>query len=178
MAWVIEGRAWRLGDNISTDHIISGKYKYSKMGRIEDMLPHLLEEVIPGFYKMVNEGDVIVAGRGFGYGSSREHAARLLRMAGIRAIVAESFHRIFYRNAINNGILAIESRVIPASTSDGDRVRVNVDEGIVENITTGARDRFTPPPGILLEIIRKGGMIAYIRRHGRPPWATLSQGQP
>ncbi|MEB3861582.1 MAG: 3-isopropylmalate dehydratase [Desulfurococcales archaeon] len=165
---VIEGRAWRLGDGITTDHIISGKYKYAKMGRLEDMLPYLLEEVIPGFYKMAREGDVIVAGSGFGYGSSREHAARLLRMAGIRVVVAESIHRIFYRNAVNNGILPIISRVIPASTRTGDRIRVDARQGVIVNLDTGARDRFNPPPGLLMEVINAGGMVEYIKRRGLP----------
>ena len=170
MAWIIEGRAWRLGDNVTTDHIISGKYKYSKMGRIDEMLPHLLEEVIPGFHKMVNEGDVIVAGRGFGYGSSREHAARLLRMAGIRAIVAESFHRIFYRNSINIGLPVVIVHRIPEVTEQGDEIEVDLEAGVVRNVTKGVEERFQPPPQQLLEILEAGGIVEYIKKMNQLPW--------
>ena len=170
MAWLIRGRAWRLGDNISTDHIISGKYKFAKINRLEDMLPYVFEEVIPGFYEKVRPGDVIVAGRGFGYGSSREHAPRLLKLAGIGAVVAKSFHRIFYRNAINIGLPVIVSERIPDVTEQGDTVLVDMERGVVRNETRGVEERFQPPPPVLLEVLRAGGIVEYIRRNGRLPW--------
>jgi 3-isopropylmalate/(R)-2-methylmalate dehydratase small subunit len=170
VTWIIRGRAWRLGDNISTDHIISGKYKFAKINRLEDMLPYVFEEVIPGFYKKVRPGDVIVAGRGFGYGSSREHAPRLLKLAGVGSVVAKSFHRIFYRNAINIGLPVIVAERIPDVTVEGDTIVVDLENGVVVNETRGVEERFQPPPTVLLEILRSGWIVEYIRKTGRLPW--------
>ncbi len=170
MAWVVRGRAWVLGDNISTDHIISGKYKFAKINRLEDMLPYVFEEVIPGFHEKVRPGDVIVAGRGFGYGSSREHAPRLLKLAGIGAVLAKSFHRIFYRNAINIGLPVIVVKEIPEVTRQGDEIMVDLENGVARNLTRGVEERFQPPPPVLLEILRSGGIVEYIKKTGRLPW--------
>ncbi len=166
----VKGRAWVLGDNVSTDHIISGKYKFKAISSLEAMLPHLLEEVIPGFSERVRPGDVIVAGKNFGMGSSREHAPRLLKMAGVGAVVARSFARIFYRNAINIGLPVIEADEIPSITEDGDVIVVDLAEGVVANISKGVRERFRPFPEEVMEILRAGGIIEYIREHGGFPW--------
>lgn len=170
MARVIRGRAWVLGDNISTDHIISGKYKFAKINRLEDMLPYVFEEVIPEFYKKVQPGDVIVAGRGFGYGSSREHAPRLLKLAGVGAVLAKSFHRIFYRNSINIGLPVIIVQRIPEVTEQGDGIEVDLEAGVVRNVTKGVEERFQPPPRQLLEILEAGGIVEYIKKMNRLPW--------
>ena len=167
---VIRGRAWVLGDNISTDHIISGKYKFAKINRLEDMLPYVFEEVIPGFYKKVKPGDVIVAGRGFGYGSSREHAPRLLKLAGVGAVVAKSFHRIFYRNSINIGLPVVVAERIPEVTRQGDIIEVDLAEGVVRNVTRGVEERIPRLPERLLEILAAGGIVEYIRKTGQLPW--------
>lgn len=167
---VIRGRAWVLGDNITTDHIISGKYKYSRMGRLEDMVPFVFADVIPGFYKMVRPGDVIVAGEGFGYGSSREHAARLLRLAGIGAVVAKSFHRIFYRNAINSGLVVVTANMIPDETRNGDIIEVRVEDGVVINVTRNIVEHVPRIGEPLLSILRAGGLVEYVKRFGRLPW--------
>jgi len=170
VAWIIKGRAWVLGDDVSTDHIISGKYKFAKINRLEDMLPHVFEEVIPNFYKRVRPGDVIVAGKGFGYGSSREHAPRLLKLSGIGAVLAESFHRIFYRNAINIGLPVIVVREIPRVTKEGDVIEVDMEEGVVKNLTRGVEERFKPLPQQLLAVLREGGIVEYVAKMGRLPW--------
>jgi len=170
MARVIRGRAWVLGDNISTDHIISGKYKFAKINKLEDMLPYVFEEVIPEFYKKVQPGDVIVAGRGFGYGSSREHAPRLLKLAGVGAVLAKSFHRIFYRNSINIGLPVIIVQRIPEVTEQGDEIEVNLEIGVVRNVTKGVEERFQPPPQQLLEILEADGIVEYIKKMNRLPW--------
>ncbi len=167
---MIRGRAWVLGDNISTDHIISGKYKFAKINRLEDMLPYVFEEVIPGFHEKVRPGDVIVAGRGFGYGSSREHAPRLLKLAGVGAVLAKSFHRIFYRNAINIGLPVVVVERIPEVTRQGDIIEVDLAAGVARNVTRGVEERFQPLPGRLLEILAAGGIVEYIRKTGRLPW--------
>ena len=166
----VKGRAWVLGDNVSTDHIISGKYKFKAISSLEAMLPHLLEEVIPGFSERVRPGDVIVAGKNFGMGSSREHAPRLLKMAGVGAVVARSFARIFYRNAINIGLPVVEAEEIPSITEDGDVIVVDLAEGVVANLSKGVRERFRPFPEEVMEILRAGGIIEYIREHGGFPW--------
>jgi len=162
------GRCWRLGDNISTDHIISGKYKYSVMTDLSSMLPHLFEEVLPGFYKYVRPGDIIVAGRNFGMGSSREHAARLIKMAGISAIIAKSFARIFFRNAINVGLPVIQLTTIPEVSEDGDVIDVDLINSVVVNVNKNVREYFTYPRE-LIRILSEGGVINYIKKYGDLP---------
>jgi len=103
---IIEGRVWKFGDNINTDLIIAGKYKYDTLD-MKEMAKHTFEALRSDFYKKVKEGDIIVAGKNFGCGSSREQAPLVLKALGIKVIVAESFARIFYRNAINLGLLAL-----------------------------------------------------------------------
>ncbi len=164
------GRAWVLGDNISTDHIISGKYKFKSIGSLEDMLPYVFEEVIPEFSKKVRPNDVIVAGRNFGMGSSREHAARLLKMLGIGAVVAKSFARIFFRNAINIGLPVITAEIIPEVTSTNDLIEVDLEQGIVRNLSKGVEERFKPYPKVLLRIISEGGIVNYIKKYGDLTW--------
>lgn len=167
---MIRGRCWRLGDNISTDHIISGKYKFSAIDSIEAMLPHVLEEVIPEFYKKVLKGDLIVAGRNFGKGSSREQAPRLLKMVGISAILAKSFAHIFYRNAINIGLPVIVVQKIPNISETGDVIEVDLVDGVARNVTKGVEERFNPFPREIALILEVGGIAEYIRQHGVPPW--------
>lgn len=165
-----KGRAWVLGDNVSTDHIISGKYKFKSISSLEGMLPHLLEEVIPGFAEKVRPGDVIVAGDNFGMGSSREQAPLLLKMAGVSAVVAKSFARIFYRNAINIGLPPIIAKEVPEVTMEGDIIEFDLMEGKVANLTKGVAESFIPFPQEVLAILAEGGLINYIRRHGGLPW--------
>ncbi|MCE4598998.1 MAG: 3-isopropylmalate dehydratase [Desulfurococcales archaeon] len=169
----VKGRAWVLGDGVSTDHIISGKFKYQK-ARLEDMLPYLLYDVISDFYKRVRPGDVIVAGKGFGYGSSREHAARLLKMAGVGAVVAVSVHRIFYRNAVNVGLPVVVSTKIPPITREGDTILVDLVEGIVVNESKNIREEIQSLHPLIVDIIKAGGIEEYILKHGGPPWQFRS----
>ena len=169
MALRVRGRAWVFGDNISTDHIISGKFKYQK-ARLEDMLPYLFHDIIPGFYRRVKPNDVIVAGRGFGYGSSREHAARLLKIAGIGAVVAMSIHRIFYRNAINVGLPVVVSTLIPRVTEEGDIILVDLEKGVIANETKGVKEEIPPLNPLIAEILKAGGIEAYVLKESKPPW--------
>jgi len=103
---VFKGRVWKFGDNISTDHIIPGRF-YHLRSNLDELKKHVFEDIYPGFYKKVRKGDIIVGGKNFGLGSSREHAPLVIKMAGINAVIAKSFARIFYRNAINVGLAAI-----------------------------------------------------------------------
>jgi len=167
---MIRGRCWKLGDNISTDHIISGKYKFSAIDSIEAMLPHVLEEVIPDFYRKVSKGDVIVAGKNFGKGSSREQAPRLLKLVGISAIVAKSYAHIFYRNAINIGLPVIVAQRIPDASETGDVIEIDLERGVVRNLSKGIEEKVSPFPRELAVILEAGGIVEYIRRYGVPPW--------
>jgi len=161
---IIEGRVWKFGDNINTDLIIAGKYKYDTLD-MKEMAKHTFEALRPDFYKKVKEGDIIVAGRNFGCGSSREQAPLVLKALGIKVIVAESFARIFYRNAINLGLLALECNGVSRAVEEGDVVRIKLEEGTVENISSGATLIFKPLPKLILEIFKEGGLVPYVKKN-------------
>ncbi len=163
---MIVGRVWRLGDDITTDHIIPGRLKYSS-GSLEDMKKYVFHDLIPNFHELVKPGDVIVAGKNFGYGSSREHAARLLKVVGIGAVIASSFARIFYRNAVNVGLPVIEAEV---EADQWDLVKVDLEEGRIENITKSLIFTFKPFPKELIEVFEEGGIVEYFKRRGKFPW--------
>jgi len=167
---IIRGRCWKFGDNVSTDHIISGKYKFEAIDSLERMLPHLFGELIPNFYAQVRPGDIIIAGRNFGKGSSREHAARLIKMAGIAAVVAKSFSHIFFRNAINIGLPVVVSKTIPDASENGDIIEIDLSAGVVRNLTKGVEERVSPYPDVVKRAIAAGGLLEYIKRYGAPPW--------
>jgi 3-isopropylmalate/(R)-2-methylmalate dehydratase small subunit len=160
---VFKGRAWNFGDDISTDHIIPGRF-YHLRSNLEELAKHVFDDVAPGFYQKVSKGDIIVGGRNFGLGSSREHAPLIIKMAGIDAIVARSFARIFYRNAINVGLAAIICDV--EGIKDGDLLEIVIDEGLLQDRTAGMEKRFTPLPPIMRAILQEGGLDHYIRQHG------------
>ncbi|MEM0042117.1 MAG: 3-isopropylmalate dehydratase [Candidatus Korarchaeum sp.] len=162
----ISGRAWRLGDDITTDHIIPGRLKYS-VGSLEEMRKYVFHDLIPNFAELVRPNDIIVAGRNFGYGSSREHAPRLLKILGIGVVIASSFARIFYRNAINVGLPVVEADV---RADQWDLIEVDLEEGIIENKTKASALRFKPFPREIMEILSEGGIEEYFRRKGRLPW--------
>lgn len=159
---IIKGKAWKFGDDISTDHIIPGRF-YHLRSNLEELTKHIFDDVSPNFAQRITKGDVIVAGRNFGLGSSREHAPLTIKLAGIDAIVAESFARIFYRNAINVGLAAI---ICPAKEiNEGDELEIRVDEGVLIDTATGTEKRFSPLPEIMRKILDEGGLDSYIRKH-------------
>ncbi len=159
------GRVWKYGDDVNTDVIFPGKYTYKIMSD-EEMASHALEDLDPEFAKNVKEGDVIVAGKNWGYGSSREQAVKCLKAAGVKALLAESFARIYYRNCINLGLPAITLKKEELERFDaGDEVDVDIEKGIVENKTKGFVVRFPPFEGYVMDIIRAGGIIEYIRQN-------------
>ncbi len=164
---MIRGRAWKLGDDISTDHIAPGRYFHLR-NDLEKLAEHLLEDVIEGFAQKINKGDVIVAGKNFGLGSSREHAARIIKIAGISCVIAKSFARIFYRNAINVGLPLVELKETD-EINQGDELEVDLERGVVRNLTTGREYRFTPIPKFLLEILKEDGIVNYLKKHGTFP---------
>jgi 3-isopropylmalate/(R)-2-methylmalate dehydratase small subunit len=160
---ILKGKAWKFGDNISTDHIIPGRF-YHLRSNLEELKKHVFADISPDFYKKIAQGDIIVGGRNFGLGSSREHAPLIIKLAGIDAVIAESFARIFYRNAINVGLLAVISDT--SGISEGDGLEIRVDEGLIIDGTAGIEKRFPPVPQIMRDILREGGLDRYIKKYG------------
>ncbi|MCP4214748.1 MAG: 3-isopropylmalate dehydratase small subunit [bacterium] len=155
-----EGNVWKYGDNINTDVIFPGKYTYQKM-EPEEMAKHAMEDLDPEFVNKVNEGDILVAGKNFGMGSSREQAAVAIKYAGIRVIIAKSFSRIYFRNAINAGMPAIKSPEAVEAIENGDKVTVDMEKG--EIVTPNGTFSFPPYPGTVMDILNNNGLIGYIK---------------
>jgi 3-isopropylmalate/(R)-2-methylmalate dehydratase small subunit len=172
---ILRGKCWKLGDNVSTDHIISGKYKFEAINDMNKMAIHVLEEVIPDFYKKVSKGDIIVGGINFGKGSSREQAPRLLKLVGISAVVAKSFSHIFYRNSINIGLPLVVAKTLPDVSETGDTIEIDVVKGVVRNSSKGVEEKVPPYPEEILELIISGGLVEFIKRHGEPPWRVITR---
>jgi 3-isopropylmalate/(R)-2-methylmalate dehydratase small subunit len=156
----LSGRVWTFGDNVSTDHIISGRY----LGTTDPQVfaEHAMEAVDPEFPKKVRPGDIIVAGRNFGTGSSREQAPVALKTLGIGAIVAKSFARIFFRNSINIGLPVVECPELRDVVQEGDEVEVDLKAGAVTG-PSGEMYMFKPLPENVLEILEAGGLVAKLR---------------
>ncbi|MBO8132175.1 MAG: 3-isopropylmalate dehydratase small subunit [Candidatus Marinimicrobia bacterium] len=152
-------------DHINTDEIIPARYLNTD--RQEELALHAMEDLDLNFKEKTKWGSILVAGENFGCGSSREHAVWALRGAGIKAIVCESFARIFYRNCINNGFLAIECKNASKYINDGDIIELNLKEGELKIKTTEQVLRFQPLPKFALEIIESGGLMSYISKGGK-----------
>lgn len=158
----VRGKAWKFGDNVDTDVVIPGRYL--TLRDPDEMASHAMEVVRPEFAKNVKQGDLVVAGRNFGCGSSREEAAFVLKRLGVGAVVAESFARIFFRNAVNLGLPVVECRGVSEVVNDGDEVEVNLEEGVLRNITRGVELKCTVLPDFLMEFIRSGGAIEALKK--------------
>lgn len=154
----IQGNVIRYGDNVDTDVIIPARYLNT--ANAQELAAHCMEDLDPTFVKRVKQGDIIAAGSNFGCGSSREHAPLAIKESGVAAVVAKSFARIFYRNAINIGLPIIEC---DAQIDDGDAVEIDFDAGVIRNITKGTSDTFSPFPPFLQTIISSGGLMAAVR---------------
>ncbi len=154
------GRAWVFGDSVNTDVLAPGAYI---KGPLEELARHCLESVDPDFAPKVQPGDVVVGGDNFGMGSSREQAAIALKMLGVKAVLAKSFARIFYRNALNLGLPALicaeAGKIRP-----GDEIGVDAEAGIVDNLTTGERLACEPIPPHLLAMIADGGLLPHLEK--------------
>jgi len=159
---VLKGKAIKVGDNISTDLIISGRFAHLR-SNLPELAKHVLEDADATFVSRVKPGDFLVAGKNFGLGSSREHAPVVIKMSGISAVLAKSAARIFFRNAINQGlpVLLCDTDKI----SDNDELEMNLTDGIVTNLTTGeqlACGRISP---LMFAILAEGGLIPYIQKY-------------
>ena len=158
---MMEGRVWKYGDDVNTDVIFPGKYTYQPLEPAE-MAEHALEDLDPGFAKEVKKGDVIVAGANFGCGSSREQAATCLKAAGVAAVIAKSFSRIFFRNAINNGLPVIELQDGIDAMEKGDTLSIDFEKGVV--LHEGNTYHFPALPREVLAILKDGGLIPHVRK--------------
>lgn len=162
------------GDDINTDYIIPGRRR-AQVTRLSDLVPYLMEDIRPGFSQRLSPGDFIVGGRNFGCGSSREHAPQLLKDAGVAAVLASSFARIFFRNSINLGLPAVVCDT--SGISDGDRLEVDLERGEVRNLSTGAVLHVSPLPPIMARILKAGGLLPYVRAHGLEADEPLDVGE-
>ena len=154
-------RVWKYGDQVNTDVIFPGKYTYTISQEPAALARHALEDLDPSFAKQVRCGDVIVAGRNWGNGSSREQAVTCLLAAGVRAVIAASFARIYFRNAINSGLLVIECPAIVAAVSTGDELEIDL--AATQILFDGRRYDFPPLPRQVREILDAGGIIPWLR---------------
>ncbi|RJX16074.1 3-isopropylmalate dehydratase small subunit [Candidatus Bathyarchaeota archaeon] len=161
----VKGKVWKFGDDISTDAIISGKYKFKTLN-MKELAQHAMETLNPNFAKKVNPGDLIVAGKNFGCGSSREQAPRVLKELGISAIIAPSFARIFFRNAINVGLPVVECEKAAKEINEKDIVEINLEKGLIKNLTQNKVYKFNPIPTFLLNILKVGGLVEYLKQYG------------
>ncbi len=160
---LLKGKAHKFGDGISTDHIVPGKYAHLR-SNLPELAKHVMEDADPEFISKVQPGDFIVAGKNFGLGSSREHAAVVIKMSGLSAILAKSVARIFFRNAINQGlpVLICNTDMI----NDGDELEVDLAAGTITDLTSGTKLTFGKIPEVMLNIMNEGGLIPYINKHG------------
>ncbi len=154
---VKEGNAIKYGNDVNTDVIIPARYLNSS--EPEYLASHCMEDIDPTFAERKKAGDIIVGGDNFGCGSSREHAPLAIKASGISVVIAKSFARIFYRNSINIGLAIVESPEAAEEISDGDRVSVDLDTGIITDLTTGKTYRSAPFPEFIQNIITAGGLI-------------------
>ena len=160
---ILTGKVVKLGDNINTDTIISGRYKF-QITDIKELSKHIMEDLDPQFIKRITAGKtILVAGTNFGMGSSREQAPLVIKEAGIIGIIAKNFARIFYRNAYNVGLpvmLCDTDRI-----NDGDELHIEMEKGEVKNSNTGEMLHFSPIPQIMADILQEGGLVPYLRKY-------------
>lgn len=161
---ILRGKAHKFGDSINTDYIISGKYKFKTLD-MDELAKHVMEDLDPAFYSKITPGDIIVAGKNFGLGSSREQAPLVIKHARISAVIAISFARIFFRNAINTGLPLI---VCPdaGKIDAGDVLEIDPSAGKVRDVTKNIDLRAEPLPPVMIKILNDGGLAEHIAKHG------------
>lgn len=157
------GKAFKFSDNISTDHIAPGRLFHLR-SNLPEFAKHVLEDADPGFAKNMQKGDFIVAGNNFGLGSSREHAPQIIKLSGVKAVLAKSFARIFYRNSINIGLLAIECNTDLINAND--ELELDLKNGVVKNLTQRSEIAFTPLPDVMIKLLDDGGLVEHIKKYG------------
>jgi 3-isopropylmalate/(R)-2-methylmalate dehydratase small subunit len=158
----LKGKVWKFGNDVDTDVIIPARYLNTTDP--EELGLHCMEDIDPEFHMRVSQGDVMVAGKNFGCGSSREHAPIALKAVGVSCVIARSFARIFYRNAINTGLPIIECPDGVDRIKEGEMVSVDTVAGVVKNLTTGEEYGAVPFPQFMLDLMAAGGLMEYVRK--------------
>jgi 3-isopropylmalate/(R)-2-methylmalate dehydratase small subunit len=161
---ILKGKAHKFSDDINTDDIIAAKYLVST--DIKELGSHCMETIRPDFVKQIKPGDIIVAGKNFGCGSSREHAPLAIKGSGASAVVAKSFAGIFFRNAINIGLPFLESADVD-KVSDGDSLEIDLSSGIIKNLSKNESYRTQPFPEFLQEIVKQGGLMSWVKNRDK-----------
>jgi 3-isopropylmalate/(R)-2-methylmalate dehydratase small subunit len=157
----LQGKVWKFGSNIDTDLIIAARYLNTSDPK--ELAKHVMEDADPKFVEKMSRGDIIVAGENFGCGSSREHAPIALKSAGISAIIAPTFARIFYRNAFNMGLPIFELKEVD-EIDEGDILKIDMSNGEIINLTKDKRYKFTPIPDFMQQLIDAGGLIEFAKK--------------
>lgn len=159
---ILKGRVWKFGNSINTDEIIPARYLNTSDPN--ELAKHLMEDADKEFASKIKSGDIIIAGVNFGCGSSREHALIAIKAAGIQAVIAKSFARIFYRNAFNMGLPIFESDEAAEKIEEGNEIEINADRGIIKNITKNEQYTAKPIPSFMQELISAGGLIEWTKK--------------
>ncbi len=159
---ILKGRVWKFGNNINTDEIIPARYLNTSDPK--ELAKHLMEDADKEFASKIKSGDIIIAGVNFGCGSSREHAPIAIKAAGIQAVIAKSFARIFYRNAFNMGLPIFESDEAAEKIEEGNEIEINADKGIIKSITKDEQYTAKPIPSFMQELISAGGLIEWTKK--------------
>ena len=159
---ILKGKVHKFDNHVDTDAVIPARYL--NISNPKELAKHCMEGIDKNFVKKVKKGDIIVTGENFGCGSSREHAPLAIKYAGISCVIAKSFARIFYRNAINIGLPILESTQTVANTTRGQQLKINLKTGEIKNLNTGKSFKAKPFPEFILKIIKAGGLINYLRQ--------------
>ncbi|MCX6798591.1 MAG: 3-isopropylmalate dehydratase small subunit [Candidatus Diapherotrites archaeon] len=162
---MLKGKAWKFADNINTDVIIPARYLNTSDPK--ELASHCMEDIDRDFTKKISKGDIIVAGKNFGCGSSREHAPIAIKHAGVSCVIAESFARIFYRNSINMGLPIFESRGAANKIAAGNELEVNAETGEIKNLSKGETYKAVPLPPFIQKIISLGGLMKYVKQEAK-----------
>ena len=159
---ILKGKVWKFGDNVDTDAIIPARYLNTSDPK--ELSRHVMEDADKEFSGKVKSGDILIAGANFGCGSSREHAPIAIKAAGIQAVIAKSFARIFYRNAFNTGLPIFESEIASEKVRQGDRIEIDADRGSIKNVTRDEQYSVKPIPSFMQELISVGGLIEWTKK--------------
>jgi len=161
---IFTGTVYRFGDDVDTDAIIPARYLNTSDP--QELKKHCMEDADPDFPSKVRPGDIIVAGKNFGCGSSREHAPIAIKFSGVSCVIASSFARIFFRNSFNMGLPIFECEEASNDIDEGHKIEVDADSGVINNLTTGRQYKAKPIPPFMQELIADGGLIEHIRKRG------------